>query len=46
MKMSGDIDVAVVQEKGAALERPRVRLSSYLRPEGPPSQKWRSSLPR
>jgi two-component system sensor histidine kinase KdpD len=33
MKMSGDIDVAVVQEKGVALERPRVRLSSYLRPE-------------
>ncbi len=33
MKMSGDIDVAVVQEKGATLSRPRVALSSYLRPE-------------
>jgi two-component system, OmpR family, sensor histidine kinase KdpD len=33
MRMSGDIDVAVVKEKGAALERQRVRLSSYLRPE-------------
>lgn len=33
MKMSGDIDVAVVQEKGAALSRPRMRLSTYLRPE-------------
>jgi two-component system, OmpR family, sensor histidine kinase KdpD len=33
MKMSGDIDVAVVQEKGAALEKPRIRISSYLRPE-------------
>ena len=33
MKMSGDIDVAMVQEKGAAPKRPRVRLSSYLRPE-------------
>ena len=33
MKMSGDIDVAVVQEKGATLGRPRIRLSSYLRPE-------------
>jgi two-component system, OmpR family, sensor histidine kinase KdpD len=33
MKMSGDIDVAVVQEKGAAPARPRVRLSSYLRAE-------------
>jgi two-component system sensor histidine kinase KdpD len=33
MKMSGDIDVAVVQEKDAALSRPRVRLSSYLRAE-------------
>ncbi|HUJ75430.1 MAG TPA: DUF4118 domain-containing protein, partial [bacterium] len=33
MKMSGDIDVAVVQEKGASLKRPRIRLSSYLRPE-------------
>ncbi len=33
MKMSGDIDVAVVQERGAALSRPRVRLTSYLRPE-------------
>jgi len=36
MKMSGDIDVAVVQEKGASLRRPRVRLSSYLRPERAP----------
>ncbi len=33
MKMSGDIDVAVVQEKGSTLGRPRIRLSSYLRPE-------------
>ncbi|MGA2381042.1 MAG: sensor histidine kinase KdpD [Spirochaetia bacterium] len=33
MKMSGDIDVAVVQEKGALLTRPRVRLTSYLRAE-------------
>ncbi len=33
MKMSGDVDVAVVQEKGAALARPRVRLTSYLRAE-------------
>ena len=33
MKMSGDIDVAVVQEKGADLARPRVRLTSYLRAE-------------
>ncbi|HTZ52765.1 MAG TPA: sensor histidine kinase KdpD [Spirochaetia bacterium] len=33
MKMSGDIDVAVVQEKGAAPRRPRLRLSTYLRPE-------------
>ncbi len=33
MKMSGDIDVAVVQEKGATLARPRIRLTSYLRPE-------------
>src|SRR5271157_214742 len=33
MKMSGDIDVAVVQEKGASLGRPRVRLTSYLRAE-------------
>jgi two-component system sensor histidine kinase KdpD len=33
MKMSGDIDVAVVQEKGAELSRPRVRLTSYLRAE-------------
>ncbi|MGA2975512.1 MAG: sensor histidine kinase KdpD [Spirochaetia bacterium] len=33
MKMSGDIDVDVVQEKGAALSRPRMRLSTYLRPE-------------
>ena len=33
MKMSGDINVAAVQEKGATLARPRVRLSSYLRPE-------------
>ena len=33
MKMSGDIDVAAVQEKGSTLARPRVRLSSYLRPE-------------
>jgi two-component system sensor histidine kinase KdpD len=33
MKMSGDIDVAVVQEKGATLGRPRVRLTSYLRAE-------------
>ncbi len=32
-KMSGDIDVAVVQEKGAAMGRPRVRLTSYLRAE-------------
>jgi len=36
MKMSGDIDVAVVQERGAALRRPRPRLSSYLRPERAP----------
>jgi two-component system sensor histidine kinase KdpD len=33
MKMSGDIDVAVVQEKGFTQERPRIRLSSYLRAE-------------
>jgi two-component system sensor histidine kinase KdpD len=33
MKMSGDIDVVVVQEKGATLARPRLRLSTYLRPE-------------
>jgi two-component system, OmpR family, sensor histidine kinase KdpD len=33
MKMSGDIDVAVVQEKGADLARPHVRLTSYLRAE-------------
>jgi two-component system sensor histidine kinase KdpD len=33
MKMSGDIDVAVVQEKGASLGRPRMRLSSYMRAE-------------
>jgi two-component system sensor histidine kinase KdpD len=33
MKMSGDIDVAAVQEKGSTLSRPRMRLSSYLRPE-------------
>ena len=33
LRMSGDIDVAVVQEKGATLSRPRVPLSSYLRPE-------------
>ena len=33
MKMSGDIDVVAVQEKGTTLARPRVRLSSYLRPE-------------
>lgn len=33
LRMSGDIDVAVVQEKGATLSRPRVALSSYLRPE-------------
>lgn len=33
LRMSGDIDVAVVQEKGATLTRPRVPLSSYLRPE-------------
>ncbi|MGA2641757.1 MAG: sensor histidine kinase KdpD, partial [Spirochaetia bacterium] len=33
MKMSGDIDVAVVQEKGVTLGRPRVRLTSYLRAE-------------
>jgi two-component system, OmpR family, sensor histidine kinase KdpD len=33
LKMSGEIDVAVVQEKGASPERPRIRLSSYLRPE-------------
>jgi two-component system sensor histidine kinase KdpD len=33
MKMSGDIDVAVVQEKGAELSRPRVRITSYLRAE-------------
>jgi two-component system sensor histidine kinase KdpD len=33
MKMSGDIDVVAVQEKGASLKRPRVRLSSYLRAE-------------
>jgi two-component system sensor histidine kinase KdpD len=36
MRMSGDIDVAVVQEKGASLRRQRVRLSSYLRPERAP----------
>jgi two-component system sensor histidine kinase KdpD len=33
MKMSGDIDVAVVMEKGAELARQRVRLTSYLRAE-------------
>jgi len=33
MKMSGDIDVVVVQEKGITLGRPRQRLSTYLRPE-------------
>ena len=33
MKMSGDIDVAVVQEKGKSLARQRVKLSSYLRAE-------------
>jgi two-component system sensor histidine kinase KdpD len=33
MKMSGDIDVDVVQEKGATLRSPRFRLSTYLRPE-------------
>jgi two-component system, OmpR family, sensor histidine kinase KdpD len=33
LKMSGEIDVAVVQEKGASPGRQRVRLSSYLRPE-------------
>jgi len=33
MKMSGDIDVVVVQEKGASLSPQRVRLSSYLRAE-------------
>jgi len=33
MKMSGDIDVAVVQEKGVAPARARIRLFSYLRPE-------------
>ncbi len=33
MKMSGDIDVAVVQEKGSNPKRPRIRISSYLRPE-------------
>jgi two-component system sensor histidine kinase KdpD len=33
LRMSGDIDVAVVQEKGATLSRPRMTLSSYLRPE-------------
>jgi two-component system sensor histidine kinase KdpD len=36
MRMSGDIDVAVVQEKGAAPRRQRLRLSSYLRPERAP----------
>ncbi len=39
MRMSGDIDVAVVQEKGASLRRQRVRLSSYLRPERAPIAK-------
>ncbi len=33
LRMSGDIDIAVVQETGTALSRPRVPLSSYLRPE-------------
>jgi two-component system sensor histidine kinase KdpD len=33
LRMSGDIDVAVVQETGTTLSRPRVPLSSYLRPE-------------
>jgi two-component system sensor histidine kinase KdpD len=33
MRMSGDIDVALVKEKGASLARQRMRLSSYLRPE-------------
>jgi two-component system sensor histidine kinase KdpD len=36
MKMSGDIDVAVVQEKGSSPRRQRMRLSSYLRPERAP----------
>jgi len=36
MRMSGDIDVAVVQEKGASPRRQRIRLSSYLRPERAP----------
>jgi two-component system, OmpR family, sensor histidine kinase KdpD len=39
MKMSGDIDVALVQEKGVELSRQRVRLSSYLRPERAPLAK-------
>jgi two-component system sensor histidine kinase KdpD len=33
MRMSGDIDVALVKERGASLARQRMRLSSYLRPE-------------
>jgi two-component system, OmpR family, sensor histidine kinase KdpD len=33
MKMSGDIDIVVVQEKGATPRKPRPRLSSYLRPQ-------------
>jgi two-component system sensor histidine kinase KdpD len=33
VKMSGDIDVVVVQETGTTLTRPRMRLSTYLRPE-------------
>jgi two-component system, OmpR family, sensor histidine kinase KdpD len=31
LRMSGDIDVDVVQETGSSLKRPRARLSSYLR---------------
>jgi len=33
LRMSGDIDVAVVQETGSTLSRPHVPLSSYLRAE-------------
>jgi two-component system sensor histidine kinase KdpD len=32
IQMSGDLDVDVVQESGTTLKRPRMRLSSYLRP--------------
>ena len=40
MKMSGDVDVAVVQEKGTEpARRPRVRLTSYLRAERAPIAK-------